>query len=91
MSNQLPRLTGSDENIASTRTTVNTAVIAVIVMLANQIFGWELTVEQLLPFMPVIVPAYFFVVRVSYYLAERFPTLGRVLFGITAKPLYIDA
>jgi len=88
MMNKLPKLNGSDQNIASTRTTVNTTVLAMIVMLANKFLNWNLTVEDLLPWMPIIVPVYYAGVRVSYFLAERFPKVATVLFGIVKEPVY---
>ena len=88
VNNPLAKLNGSDQNIASTRTTVNTTVLALIVMFANRFLEWDLTVEDLLPYMPVIVPVYFFFVRLSYAIAEKYPALARVLFGIVKEPVY---
>lgn len=85
------KLGGSDQNVASTRTTVNTTVLTVIVLVANRVFGWNITLEDLLPWMPVIVPVYFAAVRVSYYVAERYPQFAKVLFGIVKEPTYDGA
>ena len=86
--NAVAKLNGSDQNVASTRTTVNTTVISLIVVLLNKYLNWDLTLEDLLPWMPLIVPVYFAAVRVSYFVAERYPQFARVLFGITKEPVY---
>jgi hypothetical protein len=73
---------------ATIRTTINTTELGLIVFLLNRFFSWNLTLDDLLPFTPLIgiVVAMFY--RVCLVLTEIFPVLGFVLFGYPTTPEY---
>jgi hypothetical protein len=82
------RLTSSNENKAATRTTVSTTVLTAILMISNKVFKWELTLEDLTPWIPAIAVAYGFALRLMYALGDRFPFQERVFFGIAEQVSY---
>ena len=77
----------SNVNIATTRTTVNAAVIGAVVYCANRFFG--VTIDPADPVILVAAPVVIGVgYRLSVYLADRFPQLAHILFGKTQTPDY---
>lgn len=78
----------SDTNIATMRTTTNMSLLTVIVLILNKVFDWDITLDELLVFTPVIVPAILVFYRLSLYLTKKFPPVGYVLFGYKEAPTY---
>lgn len=73
---------------ASLRTGWFAGILTAILGLLNSRFGWELTVEDLLPFAPVVAIVAGVVYRASRVLADRWPSIGFVLFGSRQTPTY---
>ena len=69
------------------RTGVNATVLTAIGWVATNVFNFDLDLSD-----PVVIAAVAFAMpvfyRVSRELSDRFPIVGRVLFGITAAPSY---
>jgi hypothetical protein len=78
----------NDTTIATIRTTVNSSYLTAAAAVLYKLFGWDVKVEDLLPFMPIIVPAIAVFYRLSLYIGTRWPTLGTILFGVQKKPTY---
>jgi hypothetical protein len=78
----------SNATIATVRTTVNTTWLAFLVMLLNTWFDWDVTVEELLPWTPVIAAVVAFFYRVTRWAGEKWPKLGTLLFGLKVTPVY---
>lgn len=77
-----------DTTTATIRTTVNGTVLTAVVALIVKLTGWEIDAEDLLPFVPVIVPIIAVFYRLSLWLTEKFPVVGYVLFGKPVTPKY---
>ena len=73
---------------ATIRTTVNGTILTAVVSLAYKLFGWEVKVDDLLPFLPLLAPCIAVFYRLSLYLSERFPAIGYILFGVNKSPSY---
>ena len=69
---------------------MNTSIMASLVLLLNQIFNWNLTLNDITPYMPLIVGVIFFTYRLSLALASLSPWLGKVLFLINEPPSYTN-
>jgi hypothetical protein len=80
-------LKNPDLNIATTRTTVNTGALAFVVYLVQRFTDVEVDVTD-----PVVLAVAPFAVglfyRVSRFLAAKYPSLVRVLFGYGETPIY---
>lgn len=77
-----------DTTIGTVRTAVNGTVGTAVLLLLNKLLGWELSLEDLLPYTPLALPVIAAGYRASLWAAERFPSLGWVLFGIRKRPAY---
>ena len=75
-------------NIATVRTTVNTTVLAAILALIAKLTHWSVTAEDLLPYMPLIIPVVAAFYRVSLLLSQKFAWLGNILYGVPTAPIY---
>lgn len=75
-------------NTATVRTTVNMLVLTAIVSVVARYTGWEVKVEDLLPYLPALAPVAAVFYRLSRYLTGRFPVLGWILFGSGKEPEY---
>lgn len=84
----IKRLSASNQNTAATRTTVSTTVLTAILMIANKGLNWNITLEDLTPWLPAIAVVYGFSLRAMYAIGERFPALERVFFGLKGEPQY---
>lgn len=61
-------------------------VLTALVGFANKWFGWDLTVEQLLPYAPIAAVVGGAVYRAARALGDRYPIIGTILFGINKAP-----
>jgi hypothetical protein len=78
----------NDTTTATVRTTWNGALVAATIVAAAKVFGWTVNLDDLAPFLPVIAGAVAVFYRVSLALAERWPWVGNVLFGVNKPPAY---
>ena len=78
----------SNTSTATLRTTVNGTVLTAVLALVAKFTGIEVTLEDVLPWTPIIVPIIAVFYRASLYLSEKFPKLGWVLFGRNTPPTY---
>ena len=80
----------NDIQIATTRTGVNTGVLAVLAFSMFHLFGWEVDVAD--PVFIVLsgagVPVFY---RLSLVLCELWPPFGYILFGVRRGPAYSAA
>lgn len=77
-----------NERIATIRTTVNSTVLLYITIFLNWVFDWNISLDDLAPFAPVILAVVAIFYRLSLWLNEKFPTLGWILFGYKTPPSY---
>ncbi len=78
----------SNETKATVRTTANLTSLTLVVLILNRIFDWDISLDDLLPFTPLIagvIAAYY---RISRYVAKRWPTMGYLLFAYVEEPRY---
>lgn len=77
----------SSKNTGTVRTGVNATVLAVIGWVASNVFGFTLDLADPITIAVVAgaVPIFY---RASRELADRFPVIGRILFGINDTPIY---
>ena len=73
---------------ASLRTGWFAGILTAFLGTINARFGWDLTVDDLLPFAPVVAIIAGVAYRASRVLADRWPSIGFVLFGSTKAPSY---
>ena len=78
----------NNTNTATVRTAWNGAIISAFLIGLAKVFGWNVELDDLAPFLPVIVAVIAVVYRASLALAEWKPVLGKILFGKTAAPVY---
>ena len=74
--------------IATVRTGWNAGVLALVLALVRRVFGFEVSVELVELFAPVLAVVVAIFYRASRVLADRYPTLGYVLFGSPQSPTY---
>ena len=76
----------NDTTTATVRTGWNLTLFSAVVALVSKLTGWTLTVEDLLPFTPLvgIIGGVFY--RFSRVLSEKVSWLGYVLFGSPRTP-----
>ena len=77
----------NDTNTATIRTGWNATIIAIIGWIASNVFNWtlDLTDPIFILIVGVTVPVLY---RASIALDEKWPILGKILFGRTATPTY---
>lgn len=75
-------------NTATVRTTVNMLVLTALVSLVARYTGWNVRVEDLLPYLPALAPVAAVFYRLSRFLTHRYPSLGWILFGSGKEPEY---
>lgn len=80
----------SNENVGAVRTSANMTVLTALCALLAKWRGWTLQVDDLLPYTPIILAVTAGFYRLSRVMADRWPWLGYVLFGIVKKPAYVD-
>ncbi len=78
----------SDRNTATIRTTVNTTVLTILSSLIFRLFKWEVSVDDLVLWSPIIAPVAAIFYRASLVLSEKLPWLGYILFGKVKPPTY---
>lgn len=79
----------TDSQKATIRTVANNTVLTAVAALLYKVFGWEVKVEDLLPFLPIIVPAIGVFYRLSLWVSKKVPALNYILFGgVKATPSY---
>lgn len=76
------------ETVGTVRTTTNVTVMAAILALIAKFTNWNVQADDLLPYVPIIVPVVAVFYRASLALAKKFPGLGVILYGINAPPAY---
>lgn len=76
------------ETVGTIRTTVNMTVLGAIIALVAKFTDWDLEVDDLLPFVPILIPVVAAFYRLSLYLAHKIEWLGVLLYGINAPPTY---
>jgi len=81
----------NDTTIATVRTGWNTTIFAAFAALVYKLFGWEVKVEDLLPYLPVILPVAAAFYRLSRLISEKLPWIGYVLFGVNRPPSFASA
>ena len=81
----------SDTAIATLRTTWNTSILTALSVAVYKIFGWKVTVDELLPYMPLIIPVVGVFYRASVAISGRWPMVGKILFGVNKTPAYAKA
>jgi len=77
----------NDLNTATTRTGVNTTVAALIGYLSVRLFGWDIDVADPM-FIVLAGVGATIVYRVSVILADLWPPLGFLFFGVRTPPKY---
>jgi hypothetical protein len=77
-----------NRNIATIRTTVNGTVLAAVLALIAKLTGWEVSTDELLPYVPALVPIIAVFYRVTLWLSVKFPSVAWVLFGKGEPPKY---
>lgn len=77
-----------DETIGTIRTTYNTTLLTLVGLTLNKVFGWELALEDLTPYLPVIAAIVAVFYRASLVLSEIWPPVGYILFGHKTVPSY---
>lgn len=77
-----------DVAVATKRTAIPAFWFTVIVTGANQIFGWQVTLDELLPWTPALLIGYGVIYRAARWAEARFPTLGKIVFGTGETPQY---
>ncbi len=78
----------SDLTTATLRTVTPAAWAALIVWAASKFFGLTITVEELLPYLPIFVAVLGVFYRVGREIERKWPVLGRILFGSNKTPVY---
>ncbi len=79
-------MNSSDKNTATVRSGWQVGVFAALASILYKLTGWEISLEDLLPYSPVIavVGAAFY--RLSLVISEKLPWIGYVLFGNRKTP-----
>ena len=77
-----------NETVAATRTSVNTTILLYLVIGLNWWRGWNISIEDLTPFLPVIVVVIGFFTRISLAINKKWPPVGWLLFGYKETPNY---
>ena len=77
-----------DTTTGSIRTGVNGAVFTSLIVLLNAVFGWNITVSDLAPYLPLLSVVYAFFYRLSRLIADKVPGFGVLLFGVHKPPVY---
>ena len=80
----------NDTTTATIRTTWNGTIVAGLIVASAAIFGWDISLDDLGPFLPVIAVAIGVIYRLSLALAEKWPKVGYVLFGRRETPAYLS-
>lgn len=75
-------------NVATVRTTVQTVVLTAVVAVIAKLTDWQVEVDDLLPYVPLLAPVAAVFYRASRWLTARYPSLGWVLFGSGKEPEY---
>jgi hypothetical protein len=78
----------NDVNTATKRTTVNGTILTAVIIAAANVFGWNIEIADLAPFLPVFAAVILVFYRASLVVAEKWPSLGYVLFGSKRAPEY---
>jgi len=67
-------------------TTVNTGILLILFRACEWIFQVDITPENITRWIPVFAVVVGIFMRLSLYIADRWPPVGYVLFGIKEKP-----
>lgn len=77
-----------DSTVGTVRTAYHTTLLTAVILMANKIFGWNITLADAVPFLPAIAVAVGVVYRASIAVSKKWPVLGNILFGINKPPEY---
>lgn len=77
----------SDKSTATVRTGWNIGLFTAVAAIVYKITGWTITVEDLLPFSPVIAVMGGIFYRLSRLISDKAPWLAYVLFGSPKTPI----
>lgn len=75
-----------DKNVATVRTGWNIGVFSLVAAIIYKFTGWTVTVDDLIPYAPVIAIAGGVFYRLTRVISEKVKWLGYVLFGNTSTP-----
>ena len=78
----------NDKMTGTVRTVVPAGWLALIVMVLNRVADWDLTLDELMPFLPIIMGGLGVFYRAARELEQRWPVIGRILFGSGKTPSY---
>jgi hypothetical protein len=73
---------------ATIRTTINGTVLTAIAALITRLAHVDVSVDELLPYVPFAVPVIGVFYRASLWLTDKVPALGFILFGKRDEPVY---
>lgn len=76
------------ETVGTVRTTTNVTIMSVILALIAHFTNWHVQADDLLPYVPIIVPVVAAFYRLSLFLSKKYAWLGVLLYGINAPPKY---
>lgn len=76
------------ETVGTVRTTVNVTILALIVSLIAKVTGWKVRAEDILPYVPLLIPVIAAFYRLSLYVAQKVTWIGVLLYGINSAPSY---
>jgi hypothetical protein len=78
-----------DETIATIRSTYNPALAGSVLLLLNRFLGWNLSLEDLVPYAPALAVGYGVFYRLSLWASTKSNFIGYVLFAKDGvKPIY---
>lgn len=78
----------NNTTIATVRTTWNTTLLAIVASIIFKVTGWTITVDELLQFAPLLAPVVAIFYRASRVVADKWPKVGYILFGVNQQPEY---
>jgi len=69
------------EDLQAIKTAFNTSILVILFTSLNIIFDWNITVEHLLPFVPIIFVVLGMFYRASLVITKKWPNMGYILFA----------
>jgi hypothetical protein len=73
------------DDIATIKTAFNTSILVILFTTLNIVFDWDITVEHLLPFVPIIFVVLGMFYRTSLVITKKWPNMGYILFGVRGE------
>jgi hypothetical protein len=78
----------NDTTTATVRTTWNGTLVSALIVAIAKVFEVQIQLEDLATFLPLIAGAIAVFYRASLAIADRWPKLGGILFGVNKPPAY---